>query len=332
MDTRVKPVKVVFVDLDNTLYDWLGFFGPAFRGLCTRLSELSGQPMKQLYEEFKCVFAKHGSVEYSFALQELPSLRNLHPSWRSVDLVNHYFEAIQVYQSRRRRYLRVYHDVSKTVQELQSFGLIVVAISDSHRFQVLNRLRQLHLLELLDGVCCIEDHVGPSEDELDSIRKFEPSRYQLSSKREFLLPHGLRKPSPGVLHWLLQQLQLNHEEALYVGDSLIKDIAMAREAGIYDCWAAYGNIYSPLDMSTLVQVTHWPAKTVEKVLNAKPDELGIQPSCVIHSFMEVLAVAMKTPLERRRYKFEQPHFSQDFDFELSPEGVTDGGNNYGAQN
>jgi FMN phosphatase YigB (HAD superfamily) len=320
MDFGLRPTKVVFVDLDNTLYDWLGFFGPAFRGLCTHLSELSGLHVDQLYDEFKGVFTEHGSVEYTFALQELPSLRRLHSNLSKTQLVAEYFDAILVYQSRRRRYLRAYSDVPNALRELRQMGIRIIAISDAHRFHVLNRLRQLDLLSLLDGVCCVEDHGGATDEDLSRIRRFEPSRYEIAAEYEFILPAGLRKPSHHVLDWLTWKIGLAPGDAIYVGDSLVKDIAMARRAGVYDCWAIYGTLYSPLDMATLVKVTNWSASLVNRVLNATPERLGIQPSCTIESFKEVVAIASSHPLPKVT---ERPDLvsSQLSLFELGAESV-----------
>ena len=64
-----------------------------------------------LYGEFKAVFAAHGTVEYSFALQELPSVKALHPGDSSAELVERYRAVIDVFQHRRRAFLRPYPGV-----------------------------------------------------------------------------------------------------------------------------------------------------------------------------------------------------------------------------
>jgi len=270
------------------------------------------------------VFATHGSVEYIFALQELPSLKKLHPDCSGPQIVNHYFQAIEVYQSRRRRYLREYRGVSQTVRELQSLGIMIVAISDAHRYQVLSRLRQLRLIDLMDGVCCLDDPAGPSVDELNQIRRFDPSRYDFKVELEFILPTGLRKPSPAVLDWLLAQLGIEHHEAVYVGDSLDKDILMAREAGVLDCWAAYGNVWSPLNMATLFHVTHWPERVVERSFKAKPEEFDIQPSCVLDSFGDLIGVVTERTIHYQKVVPSKPQDPSSVEFELAPEAITDG--------
>jgi len=287
MGINVNRVRLVIVDLDNTLYDWLTYFGPAMRGLCTRLAELSGCPTEVLYQEFRDVFSRHGSVEYSFALQELPSLNKLHPNLSRSEIVNRYRGAIDIYQSRRRKYLQLYEGVAEGLQELRSLGITVFALSDAQRFHVVNRLKQLRIADLLDGICCVADHEH-DPDEVKEIRRFAAERYEAKLERELILPEGLRKPDRRVLDWLLEQLDMNPTEALYVGDSLIKDIPMAKAAGVYDCWAIYGTHYSIVDMATLVRVTNWPPAAVAAAIDATPDGVGIRPSHIAYSFADVV--------------------------------------------
>jgi hypothetical protein len=98
---------------------------------------------------------------------------------------------------------------------------------------------------------------------------------------------------------------------------------MARQAGVYDCWAAYGAAYSPLDMATLVKVTNWPLSMVKKVLNSTPDRLNIHPSCVIESFKEVVGIATKHPPVQPNGRRPAPESAQLPLFELGAESVLD---------
>lgn len=296
MGVNVNSVRLIIVDLDNTLYDWLTFFAPAIRGLCTRLSELSGCPMQVLYKEFREVFSFHGSVEYSFALQELPSLRKLHPHLSRSEIANRYRGAIEVYQSRRRKYLQLYEGVTQGLHELRSLGIAVFALSDAQRFHVVNRLRQLRVVDLLNGICCVADH-DQDPEEVKEIRRFGPERYDAKFERELILPAGFRKPDKRVLEWLLGQLDVSSVEAVYVGDSLIKDIPMAKAAGVYDCWAVYGTRYSIVDMATLVRVTNWPPAAVTAAIDATPDGVGIRPSFSAYSFTDVVKLVTKPRAE-----------------------------------
>jgi len=119
-------------------------------------------------------------------------------------------------------------------------------------------------------------------------------------RRVILLPPGLRKPSARVLQFVVSSLELAYEDCIYVGDSLSKDVVMAQDAGVFDCWAQYGVKVSPLDLATLVRVTDWSRQAVEDALNPSPDRLGIFPSYTAVSFDAVVALALMEPAERPR--------------------------------
>lgn len=321
MGSVVEHATVLLIDLDNTLYDWLGFFGPAIRGLCSRLSELSGCSVKELYDDFRLVFSRHGTVEYSFALQELPCLLKLHPDLKRAEIVKKYFSAIEVYQSRRRQFLKIYRDVPQGLQTLRDAGIKVIAVSDAHRFHIANRLKQLRINNLLDGVCYVADREEVDLEEVGEIRRFSPEQYRVEVNQEFILPEGLRKPSPIVLDWLLERIAVHREEVVYAGDSLLKDIPMAKEAGVYDCWTAYGAEYSPVDMATLIRLTNWPPTIVSSVLNCTPENVGIIPSYTARSFFDVVKLVL-TPITERPIPKKRYHIPQQLPlFELSAESA-----------
>ena len=298
MDSSIMRPKTLLLDVDNTLYDWIGFFGPALRGMCSRLSELSGIAVSTLYTDFRRVFRKHGTVEYSFALQELQSLNKLHPTVHGSDLVDLYLDAVKVFQFRRRAHLRTYPGVREGLSQLRKAGLRIYAVTDANRFQIIMRLRQLRLDQLLDGVCSVQDHQTVDERELARIRRDPGREYGAAIGRDLVLPVGLRKPNPDVLRWLLQELDVRPTEVVYVGDSLAKDIRMAQESEVYDCWAAYGIRFSSVDMHTLIRVTDWPPEAVQAALSATPQSLGIFPSCTARSFEDVVKIATTSHMYR----------------------------------
>lgn len=282
-----RKIRVIFLDLDNTLYDWTRFFVPALRGMCIHLSDLTGISPSQLYLEFRDVFATHGSVEYSWALQELSSLKLKHPEDRGSDIVNRYRPAVRTFQHRRRKWLKLYPGVARGLESMKLAGITRIAVTDAHGWQSANRIRQLNLEPLIDGLVARPDHSDPSADEVAHIRQYAEERYGSLIQR-IDLPEGLRKPDPALLQWLISELCVSNDECMYVGDSLTKDIAMSRNAGVLDCWAEYGTRYNPLDMITLTRVTPWSADAVQAVLDPTPERLGIYPTLIASSFEDVV--------------------------------------------
>ena len=64
--TSHMPLIVLITDLDNTLYNFVDFFGPAFRAMVHALSKTYGLDEVELVDEFKEVFAHTGTIEFAF--------------------------------------------------------------------------------------------------------------------------------------------------------------------------------------------------------------------------------------------------------------------------
>ena len=68
--------KIIITDLDDTLYDWLGFFIPSFYEMVDEIVNITKINKDILLKEYKSIHQCYGSVEYPFATLELPSILN----------------------------------------------------------------------------------------------------------------------------------------------------------------------------------------------------------------------------------------------------------------
>ena len=86
-----------------------------------------------------------------------------------------------------------------------------------------------------------------------------------------VVPQEERKPNPQLLADICRKEGADIASTYYVGDSLVRDVAMAKQAGVTAIWARYGTIYDPECWTYLVKVTHWTDEDVsrEKALRAK---------------------------------------------------------------
>jgi phosphoglycolate phosphatase len=79
------------------------------------------------------------------------------------------------------------------------------------------------------------------------------------------------------------------EEAAYVGDSIARDILMAKRAEVFSIWAAYGADHDPELYGNLVRISHWTSDEVATELRLKEEAKSIQPDYIARtSFAEVL--------------------------------------------
>jgi phosphoglycolate phosphatase-like HAD superfamily hydrolase len=102
-----------------------------------------------------------------------------------------------------------------------------------------------------------------------------------------LLDAADRKPNPQTLLDICAEFGTAPSNSLYVGDSLVRDIYMAKAAGLHSAWARFGTLYDKALWPKLVRVTHWTDADVEreKVLR---DEAGtVVPDCVLERFSDL---------------------------------------------
>jgi hypothetical protein len=79
----------------------------------------------------------------------------------------------------------------------------------------------------------------------------------------------------------MREAGVTPEQAVYVGDSLMKDVAMAKHAGVLDAWAKYGVAQQHPEYDLLRRVTHWTASAVQKEKDLKEEE--VLPTLVLET-------------------------------------------------
>jgi FMN phosphatase YigB (HAD superfamily) len=235
-----RDISVLITDLDNTLYDWVQMWYQAFSAMLAKVLEEvqpKGISRERLISEIRAVHQKHGTSEYAFLLEELPSLR---AAYADNDILEQFNEAIHSYRKARKEALRLYPGVLQTLQVLKETGVLVIGYTESMAFYTNYRLRYLGLDGLIDHLYSPEDHDLPAGMNRYQIRKYPAEHYQLKLTEHRHTPKGELKPNPDILKSILSDVGAHSEACIYIGDSLMKDIAMAKDAGVIDVYAAYG--------------------------------------------------------------------------------------------
>jgi len=145
-----QKVSVIIADLDNTLFDWFNIWYNSFNAMLTSLVEKSRITRQTLEGEFKKVHQKHGTSEYAFSLQELPSLIKKHPGG---DIPTVYAECIQAFRDARRSAMVLYPTVLQTLSLLRGKGCLLVGYTESKAFYSYYRIKKLGLDGILDYLC-----------------------------------------------------------------------------------------------------------------------------------------------------------------------------------
>jgi len=73
----IAKKTALITDLDNTLFDWADIWYKCFSAMLDEIVRISGLPRETLIPEIQAIHQKYGTSEYSFLIEELPSLRPL---------------------------------------------------------------------------------------------------------------------------------------------------------------------------------------------------------------------------------------------------------------
>jgi phosphoglycolate phosphatase len=275
--------RVLITDLDNTLYDWVTFFSTAFNAMVAELARILDTDRPSLLSQFKEIHERYGSTETPWAALELPAAKLKFPGFSATALAGQLLPAFDVFSAERQKHLNLYAGVADTLQQLSASGVVIIghtealAVNAYQRLALLGISRHFTRLYALDGK--LIDHPFPNR-----TRSVPPPRPDLIRT----LPASERKPNPAVLLDICGRERVNPIDACYVGDSLIRDVAMAKRADVFAVWARYGTIYDPSLWDLLVAVTHWTPADVEREAQLRHSFKNVQPDSTIDTFDELI--------------------------------------------
>jgi len=277
--------SLLVTDLDNTLFDWFAIWYGSFDPMLQEILRISGVPKEKLLEEIRVVHQRRGTSEYSGLLLELPSLTKLHPG---EDLGEVYASAIAAFREGRKNTMRLYPRVMDTLTAVKKAGIQIIGYTESRAFYSALRLRWFELDGVIDVLYSPADHEFPAGITRDDLRKRPPETYELQKTEARHTPKGHLKPDIEILATIVEESGCNRSEVVYVGDSLIKDVAMAKDLGVSDVWAEYGVSQDKDGYDLLRSVSHWTQADVdrEREIGRRPD---VAPSYVLsESFGQLL--------------------------------------------
>lgn len=227
--------------------------------MLTRLSEISGIPREVLEIEIRAVHRLRGTSEYSNLLNELPSLIEMASDSTPLEA---YDDAIHVLNKRRKETTKLYPRVKETLLEFRRQGIIVAAYTESVSYWTEWRIKCTELDGIIQFLYSAPDHDLPSGTTFQDLRRRPAEEYGLMHTIHRHVPRGEVKPNPDILRSIIQDLDCAVADAVYVGDSLLKDIRMAQDAHVLDIHALYGEVQHRPEYELLRRVSHWPDDTV----------------------------------------------------------------------
>ncbi|WP_157134827.1 HAD family hydrolase [Sphingomonas sp. PAMC 26605] len=247
--------------MDNTLFDWLAVWHASFSAMFNKLVELSGIPEDVLAAEIRTVHQRVGTSEYSYLISELPLLRIRSGSTPVLDF---YEPAISAFREARRAALQLYEGVFEYLIDLKKNGTLIIGYTESLWYYTQYRLKRTGLDKIMDKVYSPPDHDFPDGVDIGSLRFYSDSHYNLDVTQHLTTPPGELKPNPDILRKILSDAHASPEQAVYVGDSPVKDIWMAQQAGVLDAHALYGEARHTEAYTLLKKVSHWNDADIER--------------------------------------------------------------------
>jgi FMN phosphatase YigB (HAD superfamily) len=286
-------IRLVITDLDNTLYDWVTYFATSFGAMAAGLAILLELPIEQIYRDFKAVHQHYGNSEQPFAVLELPSVARRFPGASRDELLQALAGPLKAFNSARKRSLVLYPTVLSSLRTLRTAGVEVVAHTEAVLVNSYYRLQRLEIDTFFRRLYALEDKIAraPSEE----LRFVFPTPDFVQ-----LVPRAERKPNPSLLFDICVREGVSPAEALYVGDSLTRDMSMAKQAGVCAVWAEYGTRYDPGLWNALVKITHWTEEDVAREAALKHVYNTVRPDFVLEEFGELIHIISSSNKDRVR--------------------------------
>lgn len=256
------PNKILAIfDFDNTLFDWVHVWYTCFDAMMSEVEKKTDLSVKELAAEIRPVHQKHGTSEYAFLLEALPSLQNHLKRGKAAEVFE---DAIRAFRKARKRELQLYPTVAETLLKIKGTGARIAIYTESQSFYSFYRLKRLGLDGVVDRIYTPPDHDLPDRFLESGGRHYSRDYYQLRYSEHRHTPLGELKPNPDLLAQIIADFGVSKEEAVYTGDSRHKDVAMAKDAGVDYAWASYGEAQDTEAYEMLKMVTHWSDEDVER--------------------------------------------------------------------
>jgi FMN phosphatase YigB (HAD superfamily) len=288
-NTISRPtVALLITDLDNTVWDWFAAWNASFAPMLAALAERSGVPQAVLEREIRLVHQLRGTSEYTLLLNELPSLRHRHGD--HVDLMTEYDDVLHLQNSLRKKHTNLYPGVIATLEKVRAQGVPIVAYTESTAFRTVWRIKETGLDGLLDTLYSAPDHDWPVGLTPQDLRTLPAREYELQLTEHRHVPRGVVKPNDDVLRTILADYKVDPTDAVYIGDSLTKDIVMAQNVGVPDVHARYGVSDARPEYDLLRRVSHWPDESISREKDVAEGIQVVRPTYTVDRFDELLGL------------------------------------------
>lgn len=280
-----NPVDTIILDLDNTLFDWFEIwynsFDPVYREILNKHKGSEADAQKDI----RNIHKKARTSEYSFLLEDLEKIKVLNLEG---EVRNDFSIALKESRDARTASTDLYPTVLESLWKIKNKGVKIVAYTESMGFYSGYRLKSLGLDGVIDVMFCPEDHDTPVGASVSRLRSRPEDAYELQVTKVMHTPSGELKPNAKILKKIIQDVGASISRCVYVGDSLFKDVAMARDCGVLDVHAKYGESQKRPEYNLLRSISHWTDEDVERERKIVESGIDFTPTITLKNhFSEI---------------------------------------------
>ncbi len=277
-----KPL--IICDLDNTLYDWYGYFVPSIYEMIDVAADVLGCETEEVAASMRVVHQRHHDSEHPFALLETDLVASRFPNSSPSELYEEFNSAFHAFNRSRVAHLKLFEGVVETLSSLNAIGLRVVAHTESKLFGAIDRVNRLGLEPYLTRIYCREETLS-NHPVKGAFGEWLP---EFNWTKVVRLPLSDVKPNARIIHDICSAEGFDAKDVVYVGDSLARDVMMAKHAGSFAVWAKYGAQPAPELYEKLVRISHWTAEDVEREKAIRSQAASVKPDFICHRFADVM--------------------------------------------
>jgi FMN phosphatase YigB (HAD superfamily) len=271
----MRAPSVLIFDVDNTLYDFVDFFGPSFRSMVHALAKTERLPESEIIRSARAVYQRAGTLEHQFLIQSMDIFASRAPIERE-RLIR---LARVAFSKTRNARLKLYDGMGEVMASARANGFKCVCVTNAPYYHVEGRLRDLNVLALIDGLVAWEGS-GVDESRPDYVRKYSGRKEQLQKRLQLFCTAESTNLKPATYPFKVIANRFGSRFHYFaIGDSIAKDLQPARAAGMNTIWARYGTKVDPRNLATLLEVTPWTAQEIalSKEKLAEPDFVADSP-------------------------------------------------------
>lgn len=276
---------LLIIDVDNTIYDWIGIWARAFDAMTRLLAEETGRDVFFWRATLRDVHIRRRTLECPGALEDLAAVSKWAPFAGREHVLT---RAAGVYRRTWDTQLAPYDGIRDALVRLTGQGWRVVAYTESDAAVAATRLSRMGLAGLIPRVFGRARFSAPAHRDRSLVEI--PARLPLAIDQ---VPRLDMKPNPAGLRDIVARCGNAPWRTVYVGDDLWTDVVMAHQAGVRALWAKYGAAHRTEHVELLESVTHWSPADLAAARAASA--IDVTPEATLHDATELADAVIAMP-------------------------------------